>query len=395
MIKKIYVNNYKSLVNTKIDIERMTLFLGRNGAGKSAVFDVVSRVREFLANQGRVVDTFPSATLTRWLDSNVQSFEIAFGGNGGKYDYRLDVEHNPDQGEARVLEERLEFDEKPLFAFSKGEVQLYRDDHSEGPSFTLDWERSGLASVLEGADNTKLVWFRDVFSKIIVAQPIPPLMNSSSEKEAEHPDRYCRNFVSWYRAMRQEYTDVGHQMIEDLGGVMPGFVTANLVREGKQQRALEIVFSSEANERKPTGEYYDSSSSSRPAPTPTPTSPSSERSYRFSDLGDGERALFVLYSLLRFQAARGAPLLIDEPGNYVGLRELQPFLQDAEDQRMDRDDSQIVLISHHPKIVNFLATSSGKVFRRMAGGPTNVEDYRRSGDEPLTVAEMMEMGELD
>lgn len=55
MLKKIYVNNYKSLVNTKIDVQAMTLLLGRNGAGKSAVFDVVSRVRDFLAtSSGKV-----------------------------------------------------------------------------------------------------------------------------------------------------------------------------------------------------------------------------------------------------------------------------------------------------------------------------------------------------
>lgn len=395
MLKRIYVNNFKSLVNTRIDLKPMTLFLGRNGAGKSAVFEVVSRIRDFLGNQGRVLDVFPSSTVTKWLDSDIQGFRITFEGNGGEYVYGLSVEHNPEQEQARVLEEKLEFDGKPLFGFSRGEVQLYRDDHSEGPSFTLDWERSGLASVLAGADNKKLVWFRDVFSRIIVAQLIPPLMESSSEKENEQPDRHCRDFVSWYRAMFQEYTHSGQQVFDDLKSVMPGFSRANLVSEGKRQRALEVVVESAEAGHERSGRFSDDDSSGSPISVLTGAPLSSERSYRFSDLGDGERALFVLYSLLRFQAARGAPLLIDEPGNYLGVRELQPFLQDAEDQTIDAEESQVILISHHPKIINFLATSAGKVFRRSAGGPTNVEDYERSGDEPLTVAEKMEMGDLE
>ena len=36
--------------------------------------------------------------------------------------------------------------------FSNGDVQLYRDNHSEGPKYSFDWTQSGLAPVAERND---------------------------------------------------------------------------------------------------------------------------------------------------------------------------------------------------------------------------------------------------
>ncbi len=39
MLKRVYIDNYKSLVNVEIGLKEINLFLGANGAGKSAVFE--------------------------------------------------------------------------------------------------------------------------------------------------------------------------------------------------------------------------------------------------------------------------------------------------------------------------------------------------------------------
>jgi len=41
VFKRIYVDNYKCLVNFELSVGGLNLFLGPNGAGKSAVFEVL------------------------------------------------------------------------------------------------------------------------------------------------------------------------------------------------------------------------------------------------------------------------------------------------------------------------------------------------------------------
>ena len=88
------------------------------------------------------------------------------------------------------------------------------------------------------------------------------------------------------------------------------------------------------------------------------------RAYRFDQLSDGQRALLVLYSLV-FETkpdtgSRGdstdipRTLFLDEPDNYVTLPELQPWLAALEDGAGDMLP-QVVLISHHPEAIDFLA----------------------------------------
>ena len=90
-------------------------------------------------------------------------------------------------------------------------------------------------------------------------------------------------------------------------------------------------------------------------------------SYTFDQLSDGRRALIVLYSLLfatvpdpgSSDPSSNAPrtLFFDEPDNYVTLPELQPWRAELEDGAGDTL-RQVVLISHHPEAIDFLADNT-------------------------------------
>jgi len=41
MIKRLYIDNYKSLVNFELRLQGLTLLLGPNGVGKTSVLDVI------------------------------------------------------------------------------------------------------------------------------------------------------------------------------------------------------------------------------------------------------------------------------------------------------------------------------------------------------------------
>src|SRR5438876_1117932 len=76
-------------------------------------------------------------------------------------------------------------------------------------------------------------------------------------------------------------------------------------------------------------------------------------------LADGEKALVGLY-MVRAALATGAAqtVLIDEPDNYVGLPELQPWVLSL--RELLDEEHQAILISHHPEILS----SAGEDFGR-------------------------------
>ncbi len=45
MIKRLYIDNYKCLVNFDLKLDELSLLLGPNGVGKSSVLDVVYALR--------------------------------------------------------------------------------------------------------------------------------------------------------------------------------------------------------------------------------------------------------------------------------------------------------------------------------------------------------------
>ncbi|MEW6349418.1 MAG: AAA family ATPase [Thermodesulfobacteriota bacterium] len=58
MIKRIYIDNFRCMVNFELALGPMNLLLGNNGTGKSTVFDVLWRLRSFLAGDGGVASFF-------------------------------------------------------------------------------------------------------------------------------------------------------------------------------------------------------------------------------------------------------------------------------------------------------------------------------------------------
>ncbi|MYI02936.1 MAG: AAA family ATPase, partial [Gammaproteobacteria bacterium] len=51
MIKRLYVDNYKCFVNFDLHLQSLTLLLGRNGAGKTSVLDIMFALRELLSGR--------------------------------------------------------------------------------------------------------------------------------------------------------------------------------------------------------------------------------------------------------------------------------------------------------------------------------------------------------
>ena len=200
MIKRIYVDNYKCLVNFELELEEMSLLLGPSGVGKTAVLDIVLGLRRLLAGDARVTDSdvFPTRTLTRWQSRDLQVFELQVLLESETFTYRLEVEHQRATGLARVGRERLAVDGAALFDCVQSHVQLYRDDPngdvSEGPKYTADWRESALARVAPDPNNQRLTSFLDHMRKVLICGIHPPSLETETADESPLLNRdghYC------------------------------------------------------------------------------------------------------------------------------------------------------------------------------------------------------------
>lgn len=366
MIQRLYVDNYKCLVNFEVQLNELTLLLGPNGSGKSSVLDVVYALRQLLSGVAKLTDAeiLPSRTLTRWQTRPIQVFELDVELEGETLTYRLELEHDRGRRLARVQKERLSATGGPLFDFAGGEVQLYRDDHTPGPTFRSDWTESALARVQPTSSNPRLTHFLEFMRKILVCGLYPRRFAAEAASEDPLLERDGGNFAAWYRHVFQERQDLVPGYVEALREVLDGFQGIRLEKVGEDTRAFRAVFEQD-------GERFE---------------------LRLDELSDGERALVALYALVHVTAGQGYTLFLDEPDNYVALAELQPWLR-ALDDACGEALPQTVIASHHPELIDYLGGERGLLFARESSGVVRARPLKPDAAESgLKLSELVARG---
>ena len=365
MLRRMYADNFRCLVNFELELDPVTLLVGENGSGKTTVFDLLYRLQRFIVGDARAAELFRNADLTSWQTNAVQRFEVDLEIGQDAYRYALAIEHDEARRWTRVSSETLTLGQKNLLEFRDGTAQLYHDDFSEGPRIPFDVPQSALSMLRSGPDDRKLDLFRKELQKLIIVRLNPGLMIPESRKEEPTLDSIGGNFVNWYRFLWQEHTSGMLATFPALQRVLPGFRACNL-KEAGEARVMKVLF-----ERPGKG--------GRDIP------------YDFEDLSDGQRVLIVLYTMLYGLKDEGPSLFIDEPDNFVALREIQPWLTALTDS-VGEGIEQAVLISHHPEIINYLGASSGRWFERESNAPARVSDKPKAAAEGLTLAETIARG---
>ena len=135
------------------------------------------------------------------------------------------------------------------------------------------------------------------------------MMQTESPRANTHPTLHLENYTSWYRYISQDQ-GLTFELISALKSVLEGFDYFRFEAYGEKHRLLKIYFRHDAD---------------------------ISIGYTYNELSDGQRMLIALYSLL--YAARANPefdytLLIDEPGNFLALPEIQPWLSELYTERL-------------------------------------------------------------
>lgn len=383
MLKRVYASNYRTLINFNIDLGPLTPLLGPNGAGRTTILDVVGLVRDFLHGEpvrsdGKglsptTTELFPDSTRTRWQNVEVQSFEIAVAGKGGEFVYRLEVEHDRFRQRCRTRSEKLAFDGKPLFESRLHDnqltAQLYRDDGSRGPSQLTDWTRSSLPSIQPRAENQLLTWFKDRMNRLVVTRFNPAVIGARAEAESPTLDCDASNFVAWFRHVANLDLELVAKLRPLLEQAVTGLVGLSLDSDGADAKILKAKFLAGASAEAKNRPFL----------------------CRFDELSDGQRVLLMLYTLLA-TATDDCTICIDEPENFLALREINPWLNLLL-ERTQIQRCQAVLISHHPELINALAVGSGRWIDRTGDAESRAQTVSEDGSG-LSVAELVSRGWL-
>jgi predicted ATPase len=366
MLKRLYVDNYRCLVNFRLELQELTLLVGPNGSGKSSVLDVLFALRQLLSGVGKVTDPeiFPTRSLTRWQDRKLQVFEVAVGLEGeADLTYRLEVEHEKENRRARIVLESLKAEQKLLFEFRWGEVQLYRDDHSVGAQYGADWKESAMARVAARPVNQRLTRFLDFMRGVSVCALDPKLFQTETVSEEPLLQSDGGNLASWYRHQIQERQDLVIEVVEALRKVLEDFQSIRMERVGSEARAFIVVFEGL------NGRYE----------------------LRLDELSDGQRALIALYALV-YLAGEQDVLSLDEPDNYLSLAEIQPWLIALSDSCGMRP-RQAILCSHHPELIDYFGGEAGVLLKRESSGIITTRRLSEiSGESGLKLSEIIARG---
>jgi len=371
MLKRIYIDNFRSFVNFEYKPERKQLLLGANGSGKSSLLEALQLLKAFLRDGGTVDKENTRRAFhygrTRWLDLPKQVFEIESELDGKQYNYRLELQTEKALSwvGASVIAESLKVDGELVAEILDGQAILY-PIHGGNSVIRMEQRTINEGSIFRTfagyveETRTFVGWISDL-----------PCLNVNPYGMGQTgfiPGRPrlrsdMSNIADWYK--RQTETDIESviELSASLKEVLEGFESLNFRDVGSDHAELTASF-------KGAG---------------------SKAVFSLMELSEGQRCLIALYMVLHFLIAKGHTVFIDEPDNFISLREIQPWLLAAE-EAVEESKGQLILISHHPEILNQWAQEYGLRFFREENGHVRTESFKTDPDGLLQPSELIARG---
>lgn len=362
MLSRVYIDNFRSFVNFEYVPKPKQLLLGANGSGKSSLLEAIRHVKSFITGGD---NPFTPSTRTRWQEKekqrSLQVIEIEALLDDQEYRYRLEIRFDVETRQSSVHLESLKVSGTTWFERTSGEIHFFVLSGSQETATPPDSTRSALyLSRLSNPHVGRFVrWLDSVHCFEIDAYF--DAMDEPADSGENQPDFELGNFPSWYGYLLQNQPAENVAFLTALKECMDGFQELRFYSSGGGVERLRAVF------RASTNELLD---------------------YALSELSDGQRKLIGLYAILHFLITKGCTVFIDEPDNYISLREIQPWLLAAEEAVEDKH-GQLILTSHHPEILNQWASAYGLRFFREKNGHVRTEKFRGDLNGPLQPSELI------
>lgn len=361
MLKRLYIDNFRCFVNFEYKPERKQLLLGANGSGKSSILDAILFVKWFIEGGE---NRFTQSSRTRWQDRPLQVFELEASLDEKTYVYRLEIRYAPESKLPSIRVETLMVSGSPVFELVDGEIRFFPNEGTQATA--LRWEANESALHLAQFSNVQVSRFVTWIKALHCFQidPYPGEMDEMADGQDELPEYDLSNLAPWYRHLLQEEPENNARFLAAMKETLTGFQSLRLSAVDDGVRRLRAHFASQQKEG---------------------------TTFSISELSEGQRMLIGLYMILHFVIAKGQTVILDEPDNFISLREIQPWLLAAE-EAVEDSKGQLILISHHPEILNQWAQEDGLRFFREQNGHVRIEKFKSDFDGLLQPSELIARG---
>jgi len=345
MIRRLYLNNLRCLVNFELDLTDQTgvLIVGRNGSGKSSVIDALEILSSVALGRSSFREKLPLSVFSR-LSSNLNGseerpplrFRLEAGlPQGHRANYEIEFEWSNVDDEAQVQSERLDVDGIQIFARSAANVSL-RMDPSSNNTFPLDRHICALSSIQEPNQDHPLRWFKDWLSNVLVIKPEPERITGLSSVPTRNLVLDASNCADWYRWIVTTDPELGSYVNKLLRSIWPDLKAIRNDQRGPSTYDLHLEFSQEG-----------------------------QRSLRvrLGDLSQGEKIIFLWATLLAWMQINPNSVCVwDEVDEHIALFEVQGFIRTL--GATVGQGGQLIATSHTTEAVRSFASESVLVLYR-------------------------------
>lgn len=346
MLERLYVHNFRCLENFefKPGDASSILLIGKNGAGKSTVRQVLAVLQAVGRGTGQVKDLLKTSDFTRGRDDVPMSFELTLRLDSRRYHYSVVFDLPSNFRALRVLRESLVVDAEVVFERSLAEVTVIRPGQSgETGVFSMDWHLVALPIIQDRSASSRVQKVRDWLQRMVLLSPLPPLMTSETSADPALLQADASNLVDWLSGLLESHPTAYATVVEQVQKIMPDVTLLRFEKLGRDSRALVVKF--------------------KAGPT--------EDEQPFDRLSDGEKCFFLGAVLLAANRWDG-PLFAfwDEPDNYLATHEISQFIVELK-RCFARYGGQWIASSHNTQaLLNFAMDSTWILARKSHLEPT-------------------------
>jgi len=362
VLKRLYVHNYKCLVNFEIKFDQdISLFLGTNGSGKSTVFEVLTKLRRVIVGEEKVDNIFDRTDSPRWLKPELSDmrFELDIEIGSSVYRYLLVLELDLLDFEIFNIKDEYLYLNNEVLIESKNYETLVISFGKKNEHLSFDFNRSGINRYISFYAKEFLQYLR----ALLIVRINPYEMASTINKANAEIKTDFSNYAEWFAHLNEKNRRGVSEFEKAMRDVLLGFDYFKIEQAG-QAKVLQVDFENKANKKEMI-------------------------TYYFNELSEGQKVLIALYALV-YCTPENSLICIDEPENFLALPEIQPWLNVLREQCKERK-LQALLISHHPSLINFLAAYSGYWFSRQ-DNHTRIEKITEQDSDGLSLAQLIEIG---
>jgi len=367
MLKRLYAHNFKCLQNFELKLDSLSsvFLLGKNGSGKTTIFDVIEIFQQVGRGVTALKDLISEASFNHNNTHLPIDFELDVVIEKKNFSYKLSIEFPTGFTHPKIKNESLFSNNKAIFQRNGGQASV-----NDSSNFSLDWHHIGLPLVSVRSDDEPLAIFRDWLKNIIILSPFPRRFNDLSKAESATILRGGENIIDWARWLLSSNPSLYITIFDFLKFRMQDLKVFKFEVLGRDDKELKFTF-----EDNNINFQVD-----------------------FSQLSDGEKIFFLGATVIAAHINNPTILCLwDEPDNFVGLKELNHFIT-ASRKSFEALGSkgQLIMTSHNERVVNNFSDHNIFVVTRSSHlSPTRIEVLENISYDSETVVDAFDNDELD